>query len=139
MTAFGCEKLAPKKFLKSLFQHKLYSLRTHAHLFTVLIYLANWELLNMVFLLILRSQIISIKPNIQLSNICILYTDSQLLFMSVWSQSWLHFFILMPSKKNFCISPLFLYAKCIFWFRKILVDYQSYLVFALCHRAYSKY
>ena len=36
-------------------------------------------------------------------------------------------------------SLLCLYGKCIFWFRKFLVDYRRFLVFALCHRAYSKY
>ena len=33
------------------------------------------------------------------------YTDPQLPFMSAWSQSWSHFFVLLPLKKSFCISP----------------------------------
>ena len=36
----------------------------------------------------------------------ILYTDPWLLFMSAWSQSWSHFFILTLSKKIFLYYPL---------------------------------
>ena len=39
------------------------------------------------------------KAKHELTNICIIYTDPQLLFMSAWSQSWLHFFVLpLPPK-----------------------------------------
>ena len=30
--------------------------------------------------------------------------------MSAWSQSWLHFFVLLPPPKNFCITPCQLYS-----------------------------
>ena len=38
-------------------------------------------------------------------NICTLYVDPLLLFISAWSQSWLHFIVLLPPTKNFCITP----------------------------------
>ena len=42
----------------------------------------------------------------RLTNICILYTDPQLFFMSVWSQLSSHFFVLLPPLPKFLYYPL---------------------------------
>ena len=39
----GARKLAPKKLKNNLFQDRFYSLKAHAHYFTVFIYLATWR------------------------------------------------------------------------------------------------
>ena len=43
VTAFGREKIGTQKFLKKFFQDNFYSLKAHAHYFTVFIYLATWR------------------------------------------------------------------------------------------------
>ena len=42
VTAFGCKKIGVQK-KKNFFQDKFYSLKAHAHYFTILIYLATWR------------------------------------------------------------------------------------------------
>ena len=41
VTAFGREKIVAQKIKKQFFQDKFYSLKAHAHYFTVFIYLAT--------------------------------------------------------------------------------------------------
>ena len=43
VTAFGREKIVAQKIKKQFFQDKFYSLKAHAHYFTVFIYLATWR------------------------------------------------------------------------------------------------
>ena len=59
----------------------------------------------MVFLLILCWQTYPDVAKASTHNICTLYIDPLLLFISAWSQSWLHFVVLLPPTKNFCITP----------------------------------
>ena len=59
----------------------------------------------MVFLLILCWQTYPDVAKASTHNICTLYIDPLLLFISAWSQSWSHFDVLLPPIKNFCISP----------------------------------
>ena len=59
----------------------------------------------MVFLLILCWQTYPSVAKASTHNICTLYIDSRLLFISAWSQSWPHFVVLLPLTKNFCITP----------------------------------
>ena len=59
----------------------------------------------MVFLLILCWQAYPDVAKASTHNICTLYIDSLLLFISAWSQWWLHFVVLLPPTKNFCITP----------------------------------
>ena len=54
LTAFGWEKISTQKI--RIFFPKFYSLKAHAHYFTLFIYLHLEELLNLIFLLILLSQ-----------------------------------------------------------------------------------
>ena len=59
----------------------------------------------MVFLLILCGQTYPDVAKASTHNICMLYIDPLLLFMSAWSQSWSPFVILLPPTKYFCITP----------------------------------
>ena len=59
----------------------------------------------MVFLLILCWQTYPDVAKASTHNICTLYIDPLLLFISAWSQSWSHFVVLLPPTKNFCITP----------------------------------
>ena len=60
------------------------------------------------------------QPKHQLTNICIFFTDPQLLFMSAWSQLWSHFFKLSLPKNIFCISPWLI----TFHYRKSMLPLQ---------------
>ena len=54
-----------------------------------------------MFLFILHSNL----PQCSQSIISLIYVHSiQLFFMSTWSQLWLHFFVPLLPKKNFCIT-----------------------------------
>ena len=102
----GERKLVPKK-LKELFffQYMLYSLKAHAHYFTVFIYLETW-----------RGTKLSIFTHFTFTNLpwcsqsmnslmnSLIYVYS--LQIPSWSQTWSHFFVLLlPPQKNFCITP----------------------------------
>ena len=96
-------KLAPKK-LKTTFQDELYSSSLTSRFISTQ---QLEELLNLVFLLILRTQSLFyslIRPKYQLTNVFIFYR-SPAASMSTWSQSWLHISLLPPPKKIFCITP----------------------------------
>ena len=59
----------------------------------------------MVFLLILCGQTYPDVAKASTHNICMLYIDPLLLFMSACSQSWSPFVILLPPTKYSCITP----------------------------------
>ena len=96
-------KLAPKK-LNTTFQDELYSSSLTSRFISTQQY---EELLNLVFLLVLRTQSFFYslrRPKYQLTNVFIFYR-SPAASMSTWSQSWLHISLLPPPKKIFCITP----------------------------------
>ena len=88
---------------------KFYSLKAHANYFTILIYFAAWKAakLGIFFIHFMFTNLPWCSQSINsLIYVYILYTDPWLLFMSAWSQSWSHFFILTLSKKIFLYYPL---------------------------------
>ena len=87
VTTFGCNKISTHKFKKKIFQGKFYSLRAHADYLTVLKYLATWRTAKLGIF------IHSLSRNLPWCS------------QSINSHSWLHFFILPPPKKIFCITP----------------------------------
>ena len=101
-------KSAPKNWKTIFYQDKFCYLKAPAHYFFVLIYLPTWRAAKLVFLLITSINVPRCGQSIN-SLVYVYYTDPQMLFMSAWSQLWSHFFILLPSKKNFCISPPLIY------------------------------
>ena len=106
VTAFGREKIGTQKFLKKIFQDNFYSLKAHAHYFTVFIYLATWRAAKLgIFTHIFTNLPQCSQSMNSLIYIYILYTDLQVLFISAWSQSWSHFFML-PLPKKISVSPL---------------------------------
>ena len=96
---------APKKLKNNFFQDKFYSLKAHAHYFTVLIYLATWRTAKLGIFTYFRSINLPRRKQSINSLMYVYYTDLQLIFMSSWSQSWSHFFVLPPPKKNSVLSP----------------------------------
>ena len=101
--------------LKTIFfQDKFYSLKAHVH--------SHMKLLNLVFLLTLHSQTYNNVAKTSTHYYIYIYiyiyihsTDLQLLFMSAWSQSWWHFFVLLLPplpKKNFLRYPLIIHQLC---------------------------
>ena len=102
-TLLSARKLVPKK-LKNIFSKIRYS-HAHAHYFIVFIYLATWRAAKLdIFTHFFFTNLPWCSQSMN-SLICILYTDPQLLFMSAWSQSWSHFFVLPPPKIILCIIP----------------------------------
>ena len=83
----GATKLAHINFKKNFSQGKFYSLRAHADYLTVLKYLATWRTAKLGIF------IHSLSRNLPWCS------------QSINSHSWLHFFILPPPKKIFCITP----------------------------------
>ena len=59
----------------------------------------------MVFLLILCWQTYPDVAKASTHNICTLYIDHLLLFISARSQSWSHFVVLLTPTKNVCVTP----------------------------------
>ena len=83
-------------------QHNFYSLKAHAHYFTVLVYLATWRAAKLgIFTHFMSIKLPQCNQSIN-SLLYVYYTDPQLFFMSAWPQLWLHFFVLPPppQKKN---------------------------------------
>ena len=107
VTTFGHKKISVQKLKTSFFQDKFYSLKAHAHYFTVLIYLATWGAVN--FGIFSHFMSTNLSQCSQSSNLLmyVYYTDSELLFMSAWSQLWLHFFVLLLPKKFSVLLPGF--------------------------------
>ena len=79
----------------------LYSLKAHAHYFTVFINLETW-----------RGAKIGIFTHFIFTNLpwCIQSMNSLIYVYSLqiprWSQTWSHFFVLLPPKKKFLYYPL---------------------------------
>ena len=92
----GARKSAPKKLKNNFFP------KAHAHYFTVLIYLVTWRAAKLA---VFTHFMFTNLPRCSQSINSLIYTDSQLLFMSAWSQSWSHFFVLPAPKNNICITP----------------------------------
>ena len=84
----GARKSMPKKII--FFQDKFYSLKAHAHYFTVLIYLATWRVVKLGIFSHFTSTNLSRCSQSNNLLMYVYYTDSQLLFMCAWSQSCLH-------------------------------------------------
>ena len=81
--AFGCEKIGAQKIKTFFFQNKFYSLKTHAHYFTIFLYLAPSRAAKLgIFIHFTFTNLPRCSQKHELTNICILYTDLQLLFMS---------------------------------------------------------
>ena len=102
MTAFGCKEIGAQKIKKAIFfQYMLYSLKAHAHCFTVFINLETW-----------RGAKIGIFTHFIFTNLpwCIQSMNSLIYVYSLqipsWSQTWSHFFVLLPPKKKFLYYPL---------------------------------
>ena len=92
----GATKLVPKKGKNNFFP------KTCVHYFTVLIYLAIWRAAKLgVFTHFMFTNLPRCSQNIK----SLIHTDPLLLFMSAWSQSWWHFFVLPPPKNYICITP----------------------------------
>ena len=101
-TLLSARKLVSKK-LKNIFSKMRYS-HAHAHYFIVFIYLATWRAAKLgIFTHFFFKNLPWCSQSMN-SLICILCTDPQLLFMSAWSQSLSHFFVLPPPKIILCIT-----------------------------------
>ena len=78
----------------------LYPLKAHEHYFTVLIYLETW-----------RGAKTGVFTHFTFTNLpwCSQIMNSLIYVYSIlipsWWQTWSHFFVLRPLKKNFCITP----------------------------------
>ena len=87
--AFGRKKIGAQKIKKQFFS-KISSIlwKAHAHYFTFLIYLATWRAAKLgIFTHFLFTNLPRCSQSIT-TNICVLYADPQVLFMSAWPQSW---------------------------------------------------
>ena len=78
-----------------------YSLKAHAHYFTVFIYLETWRgaKLGFFFSFYLR-KLTQMQSKYEITNIYIYSIQ-----IPSWSQTWSHFFVLPAPKKVFCINP----------------------------------
>ena len=78
----------------------LYSLKAHAHYFTVFMYLESWGVAKL-----------GIFTHFTFTNLpwCSQSMNSLIYVYSIqipsWWQTWSHFFVLPPLKKIFCINP----------------------------------
>ena len=111
VTPFGHKKISAQKLKTGFFQDKFYSLKAHAHYFTVLIYLATWRAVN--FGIFSHFMSTNLSWCSQSNNLLMYayYTGSQLLFMSAWSQSCLHS---CDHTSCYCCPKNFLYYPLVF-------------------------
>ena len=80
----GAIKQAPKKLKNIFFHHEFYSLKAHAHYFTVPIYLATWRAAKVgIFTHFTSINLLRCSQDIN-SLMYVYYTDSQLFFMNPW-------------------------------------------------------
>ena len=93
VTTFGHDTIGTQKLKKQFFSKisYIYSLKAHAHYFTVLIYLATWRAGKLGISTHLTSINLPWYSQSINSLMYVHYTDSQLLFMNAWS----HFFMLL--------------------------------------------
>ena len=109
MTAFGREKIGSQKiFKKTFFQDTFYSLRSHTHSFTVLIYSATWRAAKLGIITHFRFENLP-RCTQSLNSLIYVYSihiPSCLLW--VLDQSWSHFFVLPPRplpRKKISVLP----------------------------------
>ena len=77
---------AVKELRTIFFQDKFYSLKAHAHDLTVLVYLATWTAVRLGIFSHFASTNLSWCSQSNNLLMHVYYPDSQLLFMSTWSQ-----------------------------------------------------
>ena len=78
----------------------LYSLKAHAHYFTVFIYLETWRGTKLgIFTPFIFTNLSWCSQSIN----SLIYVYS--IQMTSWSKTWSHFFVLPLPKKSFCITP----------------------------------